>query len=57
MLSPDESEPNKGRVSLRLIELGELTSAGVEIKSGLETDMRVVTAGVTFLRDQQLVKL
>jgi membrane fusion protein, multidrug efflux system len=39
------------------VQLGELTDTGIEILSGLETGDRVITAGVSVVRDGQRVLL
>lgn len=41
----------------RAVELGELTGKGVEITSGLKPGEKVVTAGVSQLRDGQVVRM
>lgn len=40
-----------GTVELQQVELGDLQRAGVRVLSGLEAGDRVVTAGVSFMRD------
>lgn len=44
-------------VTRRPVDLGELTQAGVEIVDGLEIGDRVITAGITVIRDGQRVLL
>lgn len=54
---PDDTEPTQGVVELREVSAGDLTSSGIQIIDGLSSGERVVTAGVSFLRDQQAVAL
>ena len=42
-------------VRRRAIELGELSQLGVEIVDGLESGDRVITAGISVIRDGQSV--
>ena len=42
-------------VSRRPVTVGELTEDGIEILSGLQSGDRVVTAGVSVIRDGQRV--
>ena len=51
VLTADSVVGNSGTVSLTLVQLGELQTAGMEIKSGLTVGDRVVVAGVSFLRE------
>ena len=51
------TEPGLGTVSHRAVTVGELTSFGLEIVSGLEDGDAVVTAGVSQLEDGLSVKL
>lgn len=53
----NSEEAGVGIVKRMPVELGELTSSGMEILSGLSTGDRVITAGVTFLADGQRVRL
>ncbi len=46
-----------GQVSLRPVELGNLTPRGVILKSGIQSGEWVATAGVHFLRDGQTVRI
>ena len=50
-------EAGFGTVERRAVTVGELTSFGLEIRSGLEDGDAVVTAGVSQLADGLLVKL
>ena len=45
------SEEGRGVISRQPVEVGDLVSAGLEIRSGVETGDRVVTAGVSVIRD------
>jgi RND family efflux transporter MFP subunit len=49
--------PGKGVVKRRPVEVGELTSDGLEITSGLADGDIVVTAGLSFLEDGRKVRL
>ena len=51
VLTADSVASNSGTVSLTRVQLGELQTAGMQIKSGLTVGDRVVVAGVSFLRD------
>jgi multidrug efflux pump subunit AcrA (membrane-fusion protein) len=42
-------------VARRAVTLGELTRSGVEVLAGLEPGDRVITAGVSVIRDGQRV--
>ena len=53
---PDGVE-NEAIVAKRMIEVGELTENGVEVLSGLSDGDRVITAGVSVIRDGQRVIL
>lgn len=46
-----------GRVERRAVSIGELSSLGIEISSGLADGELVVIAGVSKIQDQQRVKL
>jgi RND family efflux transporter MFP subunit len=50
-------DEGSGQVSLRPVELGNLTPRGVLIKSGIKSGEWVATAGVHFLRDGQEVRI
>ena len=50
-------EEGQGTVHRRPVTVGELTSAGLEIRTGLTDGELLVTAGVTKLRDGQTVRL
>ena len=52
-----EGEGDKAKVKKQLVTLGELTSEGFEIKSGLSAGQRIATAGLQTLLDGQEVKL
>lgn len=52
-----EGEGEIGIVKKTHIELGELSSDGFEVKSGLENGQRIATAGLQTLLDGQEVKL
>ena len=47
--------PGQSRVSRKPVTLGELTSSGIEVLDGLSTGDRVVTAGLSVIRDGQRV--
>lgn len=51
------SEPALGIVQQRKVVIGELTSVGIEVIEGLQAGERVVTAGVSFLREDLAVAL
>ena len=54
------AEPQQGKRALvrrKPVQLGELTGDGVQILQGLERGNRVITAGVTVIRDGQSVLL
>ena len=46
-----QASKGTGEVALREVQLGELRSAGIEVISGLAVGDRIVTAGVSFMRD------
>ena len=48
--------PGIAVASKRSVALGELTDFGVEILSGIESGDRVITAGVSVIRDGQRVR-
>lgn len=47
--------PGQALISRRPVILGELTSSGIEVLDGLSTGDRVVTAGLSVIRDGQRV--
>jgi RND family efflux transporter MFP subunit len=54
---PNEgSNPPTGTVERRNVEVGDLTDAGLTIISGLQSGDRVVTAGMSQLRDGMMVR-
>ena len=48
-------DSGEGLVRQRPVTLGELTQSGIEVIEGLQTGDRVVTAGITVIRDGQRV--
>ena len=48
-------EPGEAVVRRRTVTLGELTQSGIEIVDGLEVGDRIVTAGLSIIRDGQRV--
>jgi len=46
---------NESIVRRRSVELGELTQSGIEIASGLQIGDRIITAGITVIREDQRV--
>ncbi|MBO1518953.1 efflux RND transporter periplasmic adaptor subunit [Oceanisphaera sp. DM8] len=48
--------PDTDRVSLRALELGEVMGSNVVVKSGLKSGEKIVTAGVSQLREDMLVR-
>lgn len=52
-----QTKPGLGVVKRRSVEIGELSSRGLEIKSGLKDGDLLVTAGVSQIRDGLEVKL
>ena len=50
-----EGEAGEALVRRRPVTLGELTQSGIEVVEGLQTGDRVVTAGITVIRDGQRV--
>ena len=57
VVNPSRADESVANVIARKVEAGALTSEGVIIKQGLSPQERVVTAGVSFLRDGMQVKL
>jgi len=51
-----DASQDHGSVALRVVEVGQLTSAGIEILSGLQGGEQVVTAGVQHLQANQQVR-
>lgn len=49
-------DPDTSRVSQRVIEIGEVTGEGAVVTAGLASGERIVTAGVSHLRDAMLVR-
>lgn len=45
------------RVTKKMVKVGELNEQGIEILAGLQEGEKVVTAGVSKLKDQQKIKL
>ncbi len=54
-IAEPEGDSGEGVVRRRSVELGELTQDGVEIVDGLSVGDRVVTAGISKIRDGQRV--
>lgn len=50
------TEQNQGTVALRPVQVGQLTSDGIEVLSGLKDGEQVVTAGVQHLQAGQVVR-
>ena len=50
-----EGDGDEAIVQRRLVQLGELTQSGIEIVDGLSVGDRVITAGITIVRDGQRV--
>ncbi|MEM7194663.1 MAG: efflux RND transporter periplasmic adaptor subunit [Pseudomonadota bacterium] len=46
----------QGQVSRQQVEVGELTSNGLEVRQGIEAGDKVITAGVSVVRDGLIVK-
>ena len=57
VVQSDSDNPKVGTVTLRKVEVGQLTSQGVIVKDGLRPHDTVVSAGVSFLRDGLQVAL
>lgn len=51
------AEENTAKISRRPVETGELLENGIQITAGLKEGDRVVTAGTSFIREQQIVLL
>jgi multidrug efflux pump subunit AcrA (membrane-fusion protein) len=47
--------PGQAVVDRRVVTLGELSQSGIEIVDGLELGDRVITAGISVIRDGQRV--
>jgi membrane fusion protein, multidrug efflux system len=56
-VEPEPGTDGLGTVRRRPVELGELTREGVDVVDGLTVGDRVVTAGVSRIRDGQTVRL
>ena len=50
-----EGDGEEAVVRRRPVTLGELTQSGIEITEGLSTGDRVITAGISVIRDGQRV--
>jgi multidrug efflux pump subunit AcrA (membrane-fusion protein) len=46
----------KGKISKRVVTIGDITASGIEIYSGLAQGDNVITAGMTKISDGMLVK-
>ena len=53
----DADEANVGKVQRTVVEIGDLTSRGIEIVSGISHGERVVTAGISAIRDGMKVRI
>lgn len=53
----EEKGEGKGIVRRRDVQIGELVGGGIEIKSGLTSGDRVITAGVSKVNDGDIVKI
>ncbi|MCC5878559.1 MAG: efflux RND transporter periplasmic adaptor subunit [Idiomarina sp.] len=53
---PDAEDATQGRVTLRQVQIANMTNHGVEIIGGLEVGERIVQAGVHHLHQDQRVK-
>lgn len=53
----DPSKPGQATIRRLPVQVGELTSDGMQIRSGLEEGQLVVTAGYTILREGMVVRL
>lgn len=53
----EPTEEGFGTVKRKAVEVGDLTSEGLEVRTGLTDGDRLVTAGVSRLRDGQRVRL
>jgi len=51
------NDSGKGRVQKRVVTIGQITNAGIEITSGLSPGEFIVTAGVQFLSEGQEVEV
>ncbi len=56
LLEPSEEE-GVGIVRRQAVEIGELTSAGLEVKQGLDDGDQLITAGLTVVNDGMKVKI
>jgi RND family efflux transporter MFP subunit len=48
--------PDSMRVSKQPVTVGQLTEAGIEITSGVESGQKIIAAGVNFIQESQKVK-
>ena len=55
LLALPEPSSDRATVKRQSVQVGELTSQGLEILSGLSHNDRLITAGLSFLRDGQTV--
>ena len=51
------ADDDRATIERRDVQIGELTEAGVEITAGLTEGDRIVTAGTSVIREQQIVLL
>ncbi len=56
-VAEDAGTEGEAVVRRRLVELGELSQSGIEVLDGLEQGDRVITAGISVIRDGQRVLL
>ena len=54
-IAEPDGDSGEALVRQRAVTLGELTQSGIEVVEGLQTGDRVVTAGITVIRDGQRV--
>jgi len=57
VLIVEPTEPGRGVVRRRSVEVGQLTPSGLEVLEGLEDGDRLVTAGISQIEDGDTVKL
>ncbi len=57
VLIVEPTEPGRGVVRRRAVEVGQLTPSGLEVLEGLEDGDRLVTAGISQIEDGDTVKL
>lgn len=53
----NQVEEGKGKVTKKVVTIGEITPLGIEVYSGLTQGDVVITAGMTKVSDGMLVKL